>query len=394
MNSVASLPPELGLERLQRAHQLSAGTALRTPLLSASSLGRAHGGALLFKAESLQRTGSFKLRGALNKLRQLGEVEGVVCGSAGNHGQAVAYAARILGIRCEVFMPRDAPVGKCEAVRAFGAEVHLRGEEVEECIALARRRAAEERLEFVHPFDDLDVIAGQAGVAIELAEEAPRLAAVVVPIGGGGLVSGVGAALRQLRPEVRVIGVRAERGAGGTRETLADGIAVKHAGPITRPLIAELVDETVVVAEAEIAAAMALLLERSKLVVEGAGAVALAAVTSGQVELGEAPTALILSGGNVDAGRLATVAARREAQEGRRLRLTTRVTDRPGGLATLLATVAAANANLLSVDHTRETSGLEPGETEIDLVLETRGSEHAEALRAALTSAGYEAVER
>lgn len=399
-----SLPAELEYGRLERAHRLSAETVRRTPLLTAGSLGARIGGPLLLKAENLQRTGSFKIRGALNQLRAVGPNRGVVAGSAGNHAQSLAYAARSVGKPCEVYMPVDAAVGKLVAVRAFGARVHQQGGSVDECVELARQRASEGDLEFVHPFDDLGVVAGQAGLGVELVEDAPSISTLVVPVGGGGLIGGVAAAVRQRSPATRVVGVQAERCApfpnsvssarpvaATAATTIADGIAVKRPGELTLPLVAELVDDLVTVSENAIAEAMALLLERAKLVVEGAGAASLAAVLSGAVELdGDGPNVVVLSGGNVDIGLLATIAARQEALQGRRLRLFTKISDRPGGLARLLTTVAAANANLITVDHVRESSQLDVRETGVLLTLELRGPEHAEAVRAALRAADYE----
>jgi threonine dehydratase len=398
------LPEQLSLERLRQVHDLSADVVVRTPVLTAGSLSRRLGGSLALKAENLQRTGSFKLRGALNKLRQNPDVPGAVAGSAGNHGQSLAYAARTFGVPCEVFMPADASVGKMAAVRAFGSEVHAVGESVEECVEMARARAAEAGFLFVHPFDDLDVIAGQAGVALELLEDRPELGTVVVPIGGGGLVCGVAAAIRQVRPGVRIVGVEAERCAPyfasleagapvsvDASATIADGIAVKQPGEVTLPLIERLVDEIVTVSESAIAAAMALLLERSKLVVEGAGAAALAAVRSAEVELDhDSDNAVILSGGNADIGLLARIAAREETLQGRRLRVFTRLSDRPGGLARLLTVIAEAKANLITVAHVREAPQLDVQETAVELTLETRGREHAERVLAAVRDAGYE----
>lgn len=405
MSAAARLPDALALAALKDAHRRSSSIVRRTPVLTAGSLGERLGGRLVLKAENLQRTGSFKLRGALNKLRSCESAAGVVTGSAGNHAQSLAYAARTFGVPCEVFMPVDASVGKLAGVRAFAATVHQRGDSVDECIDLARARAEEAGYVFVHPFDDLAVVVGQAGVGIEIVEDGPELATVIVPVGGGGLISGVAAAIKQQRPEVRLVGVQAERcapfgrslqvGAAVTADsvaTIADGIAVKRPGEITLPLVRELVDEMVTVSEAAIAEAMALLMERSKLVVEGAGAASLAAITSGLVELEpDASTVVVLSGGNVDIGLLATISTRQEAMQGRRLRLFTRISDRPGGLAGLLAAVAGAKANLLDVEHVRDDPRLDVRETGVELTLETRGHEHAEELRKALREAGYEA---
>lgn len=407
MTAAPSLPDALALERLRRAHELSAEAVVRTPVLTAGSISRRLGAPVALKAENLQRTGSFKLRGALNKLRSNRDVAGVVAGSAGNHAQSLAYAARSFGLPCEVYMPVDASVGKMAAVRAFGAEVHAEGESVDDCVEMAKARAAEAGFLFVHPFDDLEVIAGQAGVGLEILADRPELGTVVVPIGGGGLISGVAAAIRQARPEVRIVGIQAERcspfpesvssGAAVVAEsvaTIADGIAIKRPGEVTLPLVEQLVDEIVVVSESAIAEAMAVLLERSKLVVEGAGAAALAAVNSGQVELDrERANVVVLSGGNVDIGLLATITARQETLQGRRLRLFTKISDRPGGLANLLAAVAASKANLITVQHVRESAELDVRETGVELTLETRGKDHADEVRAALAAAGYEVVD-
>ena len=339
--AMGAVPPELALERLEAARQASAELVRHTPVLTAASMSRRCGGTVVLKAENLQRTGSFKLRGALNKARKAGpEVRESWRGSAGNHAQSLAYATRAHGLRCVVFMPEDAPVSKVEAVRAFGAEVQQRGRTVDECIGLAREHSEREAMGFVHPFDDLDVIAGQAGVGLELVEDVPDLARVVVPVGGGGLATGVAAAVRQQRPEVSIVGVRAAAAPG---ETIADGIAVKHAGEVTGPLLERLVDDVVTVPEDDIAEAMVLLVERSKLIVEGAGAVSLAALLNGAAAADSSgSTVAVLSGGNVDLTLLAALAQRHETRVGRRLRAYTRVSDLPGALADLLATVAAA----------------------------------------------------
>jgi len=405
--SPAALDVEESLryERLLQAQRASARIVRRTPILTSASASRRCGGTIALKAECLQRTGSFKLRGALNKLCAVaGTSRGVVAGSAGNHAQSLAYAARHHGIPCEVFMPLDAAVSKLEAVRAFGATVHQQGASVDECVALARERASEADLTFVHPFDDRDVIVGQAGLGIELAEAVPDLARVVVPIGGGGLASGVALALRQSRPEVELIGVQAaacapvaaalRRGepvVSSVSQTIADGIAVKRPGELTLPLIQRLYDDVTTVAEDAIAEAMILLLERSKLLVEGAGAASLAALLSGVVVPAERGTTVaILSGGNVDIGLLTSIATHEETRAGRRARFFTRVRDRPGGLAALLAAVADAHANVIAVEHVRDGVELAIRETGVELTIETRGPKHLERVLAHLREAGYD----
>ncbi len=369
------------------ARAAGADLVRHTPVLSSRSLSEACGGTVVLKAENLQRTGSFKLRGALSKLANLDGPRAVVAGSAGNHAQSLAYAARARGLRCDVFMPQDASVAKVAAVRGFGGEVHLGGDTVDECVGRAREHAAATGAVFVHPFDDPDVILGQATLGAELLEDVPELGLVVVPIGGGGLISGVAGAVKAQRPDARVVGVRVD-----SRPTIADGIAIKHPGELTARLIDSLVDDVVVVAEDEVAEAMVRLLERAKLVVEGAGAVGVAALLGGHVRAAPS-TVVILSGGNVDAGVLASVAQRHETAAGRRVLLFTRVSDRPGGLATLLESVASAGGNLLSVEHVRDAVPLHVRETGVQLVLETRSAEHAEEIVAALRDAGYE-VER
>lgn len=300
-------------------------------------------------------------------------------------------------------MPVGAPLGKVEAVRALGAAVHQKGDSVDACVAQARERAAAEGFAFVHPFDDLEVIAGQAGIGVEIAADVPDARLVLVPIGGGGLASGVAAALKQARPEVEVVGVQAAACApvaaalaGGGAETpaalatIADGIAVKHPGAITLPLIERWVDRVVTVDEDAIAAAMTLLLDHSKLVVEGAGAASLAALVSGAVAPSESGTTVaVLSGGNVDIGMLASIAAHMETEAGRRGRLFTRIVDRPGNLARLLAAVAEAGANVIAVEHVRDGVALGVSETGVVLTIETRGESHLQRVGQRLRGAGY-----
>jgi threonine dehydratase len=392
-------------EDIRRAAHAGEGVIRETPVLSSRTLSERAGGTIALKAENLQRTGSFKLRGALAKIAALGDgcADGVVTASAGNHGQALAYAARTRGVRCEVFMPETASIAKVEAVTALGATVHLVGITVDESLAAARERAAQSGLGFVHPFDDPDVIAGQGTIGLELLRQVPDVARVLVPVGGGGLISGLAIALKSARSDVEVIGVQVDTCAPfpasletglpvpvETAVTIADGIAVKRPGELTLELIQRWVDEMVVVEEDEVAEAMVFLLERAKLVVEGAGAVGVAALLAGRAAGSmPGPTVVILSGGNVDAGLLAYVARRHESQAGRRLVMMARVPDRPGSLARLLALVAARGANLLDVQHIREGIDLHVRETAVQLVLETRGPEHAHEVAQAVREAGY-----
>ncbi len=391
---------------LDGARRAVLADAVRTPTIASPNLSEAAGTAVALKAECLQATGSFKLRGALSKVAALGErvAAGLVTASAGNHGRAVARAARLTGVSCEVFMPRDAPVSKVVAVQRLGASVELDGVSVEEALGLARQRAQETGAALVHPFDDLDVIAGQGTLALELLEDVPDLARVVVPVGGGGLASGVGIALRRAGVEVELVGVQALtcapyvqalRGAAGELEgaagaTIADGIAIKRPGEITLVLLRELLSGIETVTEEQIADAMVFLAEDAKLVAEGAGAVSVAALLDGRLAPVAGTTVAVVSGGNVDSGLLAALLLRHETAEGRRVRIFTRVPDRPGGLAELLEVVARARANLLSVGHVREAVPLHVRETGIELTLETRGRSHTDELLAALADAGYE----
>jgi threonine dehydratase len=375
-------------------------------VLSSRTLSERAGGTVLLKAENLQRTGSFKLRGALSKLAALGEecAGGVVTGSAGNHAQAVAYAARARGVACHVFMPEPAPIAKVEAARGLGADIQMVGVTVDDALLAAREFAArDERVAFVHPFEDPYVIAGQGTIGLELLAQVPDLARVIIPIGGGGLVSGVALALKSERPSIEVIGVQAASCAPVRRSleqgkpvavesalTIADGIAVKRPGELTLSLIERWVDDVVAVDEDEVAEAMVFLLERAKLVVEGAGAVGAAALLSGRTAAArEGVTVVLLSGGNVDAGLLAEVARRHESQSGRRLVLLASLPDRPGSLARLLALVGELRANLLDVGHIREGFDLHVRETAVQLVLETRGEAHARRVTESVREAGY-----
>jgi threonine dehydratase len=391
---------------VRRAVQTGAGIVRETPVLSSRTLSARTGGTVLLKAENLQRTGSFKLRGALSKLAALGDAcaGGVVTGSAGNHAQAVAYAARTRGVPCFVFMPESAPLAKVEAASELGADVRLVGSNVEDALDAARELAArDERIAFVHPFEDPYVIAGQGTLGLELLEQVPDLARVIVPVGGGGLISGVAIALKSARPAIEVCGVQASTcapvpgslAAGKpvavrSALTIADGIAVKVPGALTLALIDQWVDEVVAVDEDEVAEAMVFLLERAKLVVEGAGAVGVAALLSGRVAAAsEGSTVVVLSGGNVDAGLLAEVTRRHESQARRRLVLLASLPDRPGSLARLLRLVGEQRANLLDVEHIREGFDLHVRETAVQLVLETRGKGHAQRVTEAVREAGY-----
>jgi threonine dehydratase len=399
--------PEVTADDVAAARPAVETIARRTPVLSSRTISERAGGVVALKAENLQRTGSFKIRGASAKLAALGEdgcARGVVAASAGNHAQSLAAAARARGVPCEVFVPDDAPMAKVEAARAQGAIVNIGGGSVDECLAMAHDRARDGGLAFVHPFDDPDIVAGQGSLGLELVEDVPDLARVVVPVGGGGLCAGVAIAVKATRPDVEVIGVqvaacapypeslrRGEPVPAGSVLTIADGIAVKRPGDLTLDLLSRFADGIVVVEEDATAEAMVVLMERCKLVVEGAGAVGVAALLGGQVTAaGEGTTVAVLSGGNVDPGLLASVARRHETEVGRRLVVLTRVPDRPGNLARLLGQVAATGANIVDVSHVREGLDLHVRETAIELVMETRGHDHAREVVAAMNESGYQ----
>jgi threonine dehydratase len=392
---------------VRRARLAIADVAKYTPVLPSVTLRERLAGEIALKAENLQRTGSFKIRGALNKLSMLGDAcsNGVTAGSAGNHAWALAQAARARGVPCEVFMPVEAPLSKVEGCSALGAVVHRGGSSVEDCVAAARERAEEAGMAFVHPFDDPDIVAGQGTLGLELLEDVPDVAKVIVPVGGGGLASGVAIAMKSARPDVEIVGVQVDTSAAFAESlrrgepvevpaglTIADGIAVKRPGELTLDLVRRWLDDVVVVPEDDVAEAMVLLMEKAKLVVEGAGAVGVAALLGGQTTpAARGTTVVVLSGGNVDAGLLASIARRHESEAGRRLVVLTRVPDRPGSLARLLSLVGEAGANLVDVEHVREGLDLHVRETAVQLVLETRGREHADDVLAQVRGAGYEA---
>jgi threonine dehydratase len=360
---------------------------------------------VILKCENLQRTGSFKLRGAYNRIAQLSAEErrrGVVCASAGNHAQGVALAATLQGVRSTVFMPIEAPLPKVDATDAYGAEVQLVGDSFDAALAEALAFAEREGRVFVHPFDHPDIIAGQGTVGLEIVDQVPEAATVVVCLGGGGLLSGIGVVLRALRPDVRLVGVQAigcasfppSLAAGEALElpsvdTIADGIAVKRPGDLTFAHVRELVDEVVAVTDAELSRAVVLLLERAKLVAEPAGAAAVAALLAGRGTLADGPVVATLSGGNIDPLVLQHLVTGGLTAEHRYVTLRTRVPDAPGELARLLRTVADTRANVVGVQHHRVGSRLALGQVEVVIELETRGKDHVDRIHQVLSAAGY-----
>jgi threonine dehydratase len=388
------------LEAIRAARGVLAGAARVTPAFLSETLSRRSGRPVWLKAENLQRTGSFKVRGAMNRIAALSSREreaGVVAASAGNHGQAVAWAARELGVNATVFMPTDAALAKVEATKGYGADVRLEGAMLDDALEAAGTYVAETGAVLVHPFDDPLVVAGQGTLGLELAEQLAEVETVVVPVGGGGLASGISIALAGLRPDVRLVGVQAARCAPLAGETvlgftIADGIAVKRPGALTRPLLDDRLASVVTVTDEQIALAIVLLLERAKLVVEGAGAAAVAALLAGRVD-GEGPVCCVLSGGNIDATVLIQVARHGLTQAGRYLVVRTRMPDRPGQLAALLTRLASEEgANVVEVQHHREGVDIAVWETEIELTLLTRDEEHCQALLGAMAAWGYPAI--
>jgi len=360
-----------------------------------------------FKFENLQRTGSFKDRGALNRLLQLSEQErarGVVTASAGNHAQAVAYHATRLGVPSTVVMPETTPIIKVTNTERNGARVILEGGHLSDALKVARRLEAEDGTTLVHAYDDETIVAGQGTVGLEMLEQVPDLDSIVVPVGGGGIISGTALALKSLRPDVRVYGVEAAAAPSArvsreqghpvmieSSETIADGIAVKRIGDITFPLMERYVDDLFEVEEEEIASAVLMLLERQKTVVEGAGAVGLAALLNGRVPVrpGE-NVAVILTGGNIDITRVSRIIDRGMVVDGRAARLLVRGRDRPGFLAGLTRTVAGAGASVLEVAHRRSFADISVGDVEIVLHLETRGRDHVRRIVKLLEAQGHQ----
>ena len=362
------------------------------------------------KLENLQRTGSFKDRGALNCMLRLTEAErarGVVTASAGNHAQAVAYHGGRLGISVTVVMPETAPLIKVTNTRGYGADVIQVGTILDDAAAEVQRLAAEEELSIIHAFDDEDVIAGQGTMGLEILEQVPDVSVVVVPVGGGGMISGIACAIKEIKPDVRIIGVEADAAASAkasrdagevvkiaVSDTLADGIVTKRIGEITYPLIERYVDELVSVGEEEIAAAILLLIEREKTVAEGAGAVGLAALMTGSVTLSETDRAvLLLSGGNIDINMISRIIDRGLVFDGRLVRLAITVKDRPGSLAGLTRAVADMGANVLETYHRRAFADISVGDVGIVIQMETRGREHVIEIVHRLEDLGHDVRE-
>ncbi|MEC3979847.1 threonine ammonia-lyase [Amycolatopsis sp. H20-H5] len=397
----------VGVEKIREARRLLEGVTRITPMEHARDLRDVHGGPVYLKCENLQRTGSFKIRGAYTRIHGLSAEErarGVVAASAGNHAQGVALASSLLGIRSTVFMPTRAPLPKLAATRGYGADVHLHGAVLEETLAEAIAFSERTGAVFIHPFDHVDIIAGQGTVGLEILEQVPEVATILVATGGGGLVGGVASAVKGLKPDVRVVGVQAEHAAAfppslaagepvrlAELQTMADGIAVGKPGPVSYAHVSSLVDEVVTVTEEALSRAVLLCLERRKLVVEPAGAAPVAALLQHPGAF-ETPVVAILSGGNVDPVLLLQIIQHGMTAGGRYLKLRLRVPDRPGSLVSVLSYVSGLGANVLDVEHSRISGNLALGEVDVALALETRGPTHCEQVTTALQQAGYTVV--
>jgi threonine dehydratase len=384
---------------ISAARERGRGVVLHTPVIPSAYLSQRFGGKVVLKAENLQRTGAFKIRGAMNKLSQLGNAKetGVVAGSAGNHAQGLALAAKHFGAKCEIFVPKGASLSKIAATKHHGATVLDGGESVDTAVAAALARAQETGMAFCHPYDDPDVIAGQGTLGLELLEDIDELELLIVPLGGGGLLAGTALTIKYHRPNVKIIGVQASVCApfihgfspDGQVLTLADGIAVKQPGKFTKPIIDKYVDEIIEVDEDSIADAVVLLMEHSKMLVEGGGAVGLSALLTQQIEpTTSGSTCIVLSGGNIDIGLIPNLVRRNETNEGRRLTIFVRLPDRPGSLARLVDVCARNDANIIEVQHIREGVKLHARETGIQIVLEVKSDEHARTIIMQITESG------
>ena len=398
----------IGLADVLLARERVRSETYMTPCARSEMLSKLTGHRVYLKLENLQMTGSFKERGALNRLALLTKEEaarGVVAASAGNHAQGVAYHATKRGVRAVIVMPLATPLVKVTATREFGAEVVLHGANYDEACAEATRLCEAEGMVFLHPFDDPAVMAGQGTIALEMLEQVPEMDAVIVPIGGGGLIGGMACAIKELRPSCRVIGVQTSRLPSmqhamashhpvtvDAATTIADGIAVRRAGDLTYPVVAKYVDEIVTVDEDEIASAILVLLEREKTLAEGAGAAGLAALLQGKTSLSMERgknVGVLVCGGNIDVTLLSRIIERGMVQDGRMILLRIHLLDKPGALADLTKLIAEHRSNIVNTLYNRAYYGVNLGDTAIDITLETRGKEQVAELLGALTSAGY-----
>ena len=405
MTGVSTTNAAITLATVQQARERIRAFVYNSPCRVSAELSRMAGQHVHLKLDNLQRTGAFKERGALNKILTLTEQErqrGVITASAGNHAQAVAYHACARGINAQIVMPLMTPLVKVAATKDFGAEVVLHGANYDEAYSFALQSCAEQGMTFLHPFDDVEVINGQGSIGLELLEQLPDLEAVIAPVGGGGLISGVACAIKESNPKVRVVGVQTERLPSMLRATeaghpvtipasatVADGIAVRRAGDVTLPLVQRYVDELVTVDEEEIANAILVLLEKEKTLAEGAGAVAVASLLQHKTSLGGQRVAALLCGGNIDVSLLAKIIERGLVKDGRWMRLRIHLSDRPGALHQVTKIIAELSANIVQTQYDRAYYGVSLGDTVIDFTLETRGPEHIAVIEQTLTEAGY-----
>ncbi|MCB0896687.1 MAG: threonine ammonia-lyase [Nocardioides sp.] len=400
--------PTVGLAEIEAARELLRGVSIETPMEESRWLSALAEGPVELKCENLQRTGSFKARGAYVRISRLSDEEhahGVVAASAGNHAQGVALAAQMLGIKATIFMPEGAPIPKEKATRGYGAEVIFHGRYLEDALAEAKAFSERTGAVLIHPFDHVDIVAGQGTAGLEIVEQKPDLRTVLVPTGGGGLLAGIAIAVKALRPDVRVIGVQAAGAAAypaslsaghpvplTSMSTMADGIAVGLPGQVTFAAVRDHVDDIVTVSEESLSRAVLAVLERAKMLVEPAGAAAVAAVLDAPTSF-ETPAVAVLSGGNVDPLLLGKVIRHGMAAAGRYLNLRVCIPDLPGGLAQLLTEVGAVGANVLEVAHERISPSLLLHEVQVRLQLETRGEPHAQQVVARLRERGYRVYE-
>ena len=410
--TAATLPPmaspslSVTLEDVRAAQDLLSGVVRPTPLEYSRALADRVGAEVYLKCENLQRAGSFKIRGAYTRMARLSDEEkarGVVAASAGNHAQGVALAAQLLGIKAKVYMPHGAPMPKLVATKAYGATIEQVGTTIDECLVKAREWEASTGAVLIHPFDHPDIVAGQGTCGLEIIQECPDVKTIVVSAGGGGLLAGIATAVKALKPDVRIIGVQAEQAAAyplslaagkpvafENMQTMADGIAIGMPGDVPYALVRDLVDGMETVSEEALSRALLFLLERAKLVVEPAGAAAVAHLLTTAGRHVDGPVVAVLSGGNIDPLLLLRIIRHGMAAAGRYLQFRVRVPDRPGSLAGLLADCAAVDANVLEVEHVRTGTTIRVDEVEIGLQLETKGHEHCEDVLRALRSKGYQ----
>ncbi len=391
------------LERIQKARALLTQIVHKTPLIYSTTLSEWVSCSIYLKCENFQKTGSFKVRGAYFKLSQLSDEEkkrGIIACSAGNHAQGVAYASSKLGIDSVIVMPEFASISKMEATRGYGSKVMLYGKTFDEAQEKAIEMARETGRVFVSPYDDPDIIAGQGTIALEILEQLPEVDMIVVPVGGGGLISGIASAVKSINPKIKIVGVQTKAVPSVynaiskgkieevTCETIADGIAVKKPGKVNLEIISKLVDNIVLVEEEEIAGAILFLIERCKMIVEGAGAVSVSSILYNKFPL-KGNVVAILSGGNIDVNLISTIIEHGLTKSGRRLKFITSIPDRPGELHKLLTIIAKIGANIISIHHERLNPIVPIGMVEVEISVETRSKEHSEELISAIKSAGY-----